>query len=200
MLTTSQPSEGRAGPPDPPRASLPCRHKLPHDLPSWVSDGSVFFITINCLQRGENQLCLPAIASSIRESVIFRQRLGHWWIHLLVLMPDHLHLLAAFPREKAMRQVVFKWKEFVAKHLGLRWQRDFFDHRLRNDENYIEKAHYLRMNPVRKGLCHAIEEWPFAWADFHAFDNGGSGGPALPAYHTADGGSGGPALPTSFTI
>ena len=173
--------KGRAGPPDPPLSVLPKRHRLPHGTPFWVTEGSVFFITINCKKRNDNQLCLSFTAGAIRESVAFRQRLGDWWIHLLVLMPDHLHLLAAFPREKEMRQVVFKWKEYVAKKLGLRWQRDFFDHRLRDDENYIEKAHYVRMNPVRKGLCNTIEEWAYTWDDFHTLETGGSGGPALPA-------------------
>ena len=56
-----------------------------------------------------------------------------------------------------MRQVVFKWKEYTAKELGLRWQRDFFDHRLRDDENRTEKAHYIRMNPVRAHLCRTPE-------------------------------------------
>lgn len=33
-----------------------------------------------------------------------------------------------------------------------RWQRDFFDHRLRSIESAAEKAQYIRMNPVRAGL------------------------------------------------
>jgi hypothetical protein len=36
---------------------LPVRKKLPHIIPQWVSEGSWFFITINCEPRGKNQLC-----------------------------------------------------------------------------------------------------------------------------------------------
>ncbi|MFZ4395076.1 MAG: transposase [Kiritimatiellia bacterium] len=148
------------------------------------------------MSRNTNHLCFPDKANAIQESVAFRHARGDWWVHLLVLMPDHLHMLISFPQEKAMRQIIFKWKEYIAKTLELRWQRDFFDHRLRDDENFIEKAHYVRMNPVRKGLCQEAGEWPYAWDNFRALDGGGggSGGPALP-HRTASGGSGGSALP-----
>ena len=36
---------------------LPVRKKLPHTIPQWVSEGSWFFITINCEPRGKNHLC-----------------------------------------------------------------------------------------------------------------------------------------------
>jgi len=36
--------------------------------------------------------------------------------------------------------------------MGIKWQRDFFEHRLRSDESWREKADYILANPVRKGL------------------------------------------------
>jgi len=47
--------------------------------------------------------------------------------------------------------------------LGIGWQRDFFDHRLRKNEAYLEKAAYIRMNPVRAGLVASAEDWPYVW-------------------------------------
>jgi putative transposase len=43
------------------------------------------------------------------------------------------------------------------------WQRGFFDHRLRADESFEEKATYVRMNPVRKGLVGRPDDWPHLW-------------------------------------
>lgn len=34
-------------------------------------------------------------------------------------------------------------------------------HRLRDGESYSEKWLYVQENPVRKGLCQRIEDWPF---------------------------------------
>jgi hypothetical protein len=47
--------------------------------------------------------------------------------------------------------------------LGIRWQRDFFDHRLRRDESFDEKALYINRNPVRAELCAPEATWPYAW-------------------------------------
>ena len=136
---------------------------MPHGVPSWVGDGAVFFVSVNCAERGQNWLCKPPIAEVILESFRFRNQRGDWFVHLLIAMPDHLHALMSFSREKEMRSVIGKWKEFTAKKTGVRWQRDFFDHRLRADESYVEKAHYIRMNPVRKGLVTEPDDWNYVW-------------------------------------
>ena len=38
------------------------------------------------------------------------------------------------------------------------WQEGFFDHVLRSEESYAEKWEYVRLNPVRAGLCQRPEE------------------------------------------
>ena len=79
-------------------------------------------------------------------------------------MPDHLHALVACPRDEDLAKMVATWKRFTAHDAGIAWQKGFFDHRLRNDESLQEKAHYIRMNPVRKGLVAQPEDWPYVWS------------------------------------
>ena len=74
-------------------------------------------------------------------------------------MPDHLHAIIAFPRGSGMKIVISNWKKFVAAKSGVKWQRDFFDHRLRDNNELQEKTSYILMNPVRKGLCQQAEDW-----------------------------------------
>jgi putative transposase len=76
-------------------------------------------------------------------------------------MPDHLHMLASFGPDLGMKRVIANWKRYTANHAGIHWQRDFFDHRLRNDESFDEKAAYILENPVRAGLAHRVEDWPY---------------------------------------
>jgi putative transposase len=78
-------------------------------------------------------------------------------------MPDHLHLLASFPVESRMAEVIRSLKRFSAKSVALVWQDGFFDHRLRTPESFEEKASYIRMNPVRAGLVVEASKWPFIW-------------------------------------
>ena len=78
-------------------------------------------------------------------------------------MPDHLHAILAFPPERGMATTMRNWKKFVARQHGVDWQRDFFDHRLRNDQELQEKTSYILMNPVRKGLCERAEDWVWVY-------------------------------------
>jgi len=144
---------------------LPERKHLPHDIPAWVRDGAVYFITICATPRATNQLCLPERAMKFWESMNYRQARGEWWVYLLVLMPDHLHVLMSFARTPGMRRSITQWKRYVARELHVHWQDGFFDHRLRNDESWQEKAHYIRMNPVRAGLVERAENWPYTWSN-----------------------------------
>ncbi len=166
MNDVVSPVVGRARPPGAPRTTItrPKRKPLPHDSPSHVRpDTATFFITVCCLPKGENQLCKPEVAAGIFESVAFRQARRDWWIELLLLMPDHLHALVAFPSDKDMTTTISQWKEFLAKNLGIHWQPNFFDHRLRSDESLRDKADYILQNPVRRGLITRAEDWSYAW-------------------------------------
>jgi putative transposase len=84
-----------------------------------------------------------------------------------VLMPDHVHLFVAFPPTgitlsrwmQSLRSVL--GKELLRLGFQKRWQEGFFDHVLRSAESYSEKWEYVRMNPVRAGLCRKPEDWPY---------------------------------------
>jgi putative transposase len=138
------------------------RKRLPHEIPEGVEigpEGEVFFITICCEPRGENQLANDRVWSGIVETVEHREKAGDWKIGLMVAMPDHLHALVGFPGNKRMPQVIRAFKAWMASCHGIRWQRDFFDHRLRSWESGEEKANYIRMNPVRAGLVATPGDW-----------------------------------------
>ena len=141
------------------------RKTLPHEIPLWVDpQKEIYFITINCQLRETRQLATNEMAAALFGTVRHRQEEGLWWPHIFLLMPDHLHALISFPPSgKPIKLIVRKWKEWTAKTLGLHWQRDFFEHRLRRDESRREKADYILQNPVRKKLVARPEEWPFVY-------------------------------------
>ena len=164
----SRPPDGRPG-----GASLPKRKWLGHAVPAWVNHG-IFFVTINCRERGGRLLIAGGVSETIQNAATFYHG-RRWWVHLWLIMPDHIHALLSFPQTEEMRKVVGDWKRFVAGKTGIEWQKGFFDHRLRRDETFEERAFYIRMNPVRAGIVATPEEWPFvlAW-------NGRDGSPSRP--------------------
>jgi REP element-mobilizing transposase RayT len=147
------------------RVNVPERKSLPHEIPLWVDpQKEIYFITINCETRGTNQLAADKVAAALFETIRHRQDHDFWWPHIFLLMPDHVHALVSFPpSDKPIRLIVRKWKEWTAKTIGIKWQRDFFEHRLRQEESRREKADYILQNPVRKKLVANVGDWPFIY-------------------------------------
>lgn len=138
------------------------RKSLPHQ-PPWGIDPSreIFFLTI--CARHRTAVPLLENAPRLLEAIRFYHDQGKWWVHVAVIMPDHVHMLATFPPDGEFMSVVENWKHWTARHLGVEWQRDFFDHRLRREESVREKADYLLQNPVRAGLVKDWSQWPHTW-------------------------------------
>jgi len=138
------------------------RKHLPHDggaLFSANPQGEVYFITICCIPRGDNQLARPDVWQAIEQTLSHRETNGDLRCSLALVMPDHFHALMAF--SVPMKKAIAAFKCWLAKQHGIRWQRGFFDHRLRSIESAFEKAQYIRMNPIRVGLVANPEYWPY---------------------------------------
>ena len=85
-----------------------------------------------------------------------------------VIMPDHIHEFAALPPTEV---TLTRWVQMLKTVLGKQllrlgtqkphWQEGFFDHVLRSTESYSEKWDYVRLNPVRAGLCELPEDWTY---------------------------------------
>ena len=53
-----------------------------------------------------------------------------------------------------LSNIVRDFKRITARRTGVRWQRNYFDHRVRKDESLAEKVDYILNNPVRAGARH----------------------------------------------
>src|SRR5438105_1723284 len=126
----------------------------------------IYFVT-TCTH---NRRSILAEESVQRAFVHFAEEGMHHgaWLGTYVLMPDHFHAFVGFDDQKIDLAVWMKsLKNTLSKALrsdGIaapHWQKDFFDHVLRNEESYEEKWHYVRENPVRAGLVKRWQNWPF---------------------------------------
>ena len=142
------------------RSRFPVRRKLPHGPPPLsVRGSSVQFVTINAAERGGTPFL--GVAEAMLDAARFYHERGRWFLRLFLLMPDHLHMLASFPAGESVRAVCSAWKRYVASHCGIRFQTNFFEHRIRSDGELAEKWEYVCNNPVRKGLAAEADEWLF---------------------------------------
>src|SRR5882757_8652004 len=61
-----------------PRVELQIRKKLPHAIPQWVAEGSWFFIILNCVPRGKNQLCRADTGEAVLAAMKFNHERLIW--------------------------------------------------------------------------------------------------------------------------
>jgi type I restriction enzyme R subunit len=76
-----------------------------------------------------------------------------------VVMPNHVHVLAAFPDEAAMLAQCESWKHFTAaainrllRRRGRFWEQDGFDHLVRSEESFEYYRRYIAANPSKARL------------------------------------------------
>ena len=150
--------------------AFPPKGRLFHVVPPWVRDGAVFHIRVRCAPSSIRRLTDTDVGRPIIDSVRQYHAEGRWWCRLFLLMPDHLHALITFPRAAGMSATIKQWKSYHTRTNHLSWQEGYFDHRIRSVYELDEKGHYIRQNPVTKGLCETPEDWPWV-IDLKALEN-----------------------------
>lgn len=88
-------------------------------------------------------------------------------LHEFVVMPDHLHALITPADNISLERAV----QFIKGGFSFRlksktpvWQESFTNHHVRDGEDYEGHREYIWMNPVRAGLAHKAEEYPYSSA------------------------------------
>jgi len=108
---------------------------------------------------GKNQLCRGRTGNAVLPAMKHNHEKFVWHCRLCLLMPDHFHAIFAFPREPEWKRRSRTGRSMSPEKHGVVWQRDFFDHRLRDHHELDEKTSYILLNPVRKGLGKRAEDW-----------------------------------------
>lgn len=138
-------------------------------LPSVVYENpsQIFSITI-CTWRRYPLFATPLYAESLITTLQKGLFADNTNLFAYCLMPDHLHLLIS-PKFGLLTDFINRWKSYTAnqfRKMGLStkcWQRGFYDHALRKDEEIKNTAEYIVHNPKRAGLVEDWNEYPYAW-------------------------------------
>ena len=110
----------------------------------------------------------------------------------IVLLPDHLHAVWELPRgdsDYSMRWRLIKskftrlWRDAAGSEgtitssrqsKGERgiWQRRFYEHTCRDEEDVQRCMNYIHVNPLKHGLVERVRDWP--WSSFHRYVRDGA--------------------------
>ena len=131
--------------------------------------GGVYFFTVVTHKRVpvlcDNWPLLKSCFRSVYKKYPFKT-------HAMVVLPDHLHCIWSLPETDA--DYSKRWrllKTAFRKELGLGkiWQNRFWEHCIRNEDDYSQHVEYIHNNPVKHGYVSSPADWPFS--SFHTHRN-----------------------------
>ena len=86
-----------------------------------------------------------------------------------VFLPDHFHLLIQPSGASNFSQIMHSCKRNFTlnykRHKGINgslkfWQKRFFDHIIRDEQDFKNHVEYIHHNPIKHGYVQHPEEWP----------------------------------------
>lgn len=164
---------------------------MPKGLRRRYGQRHLHFITCSCYRR------LPLLASAGAKNVFakilgeVRDRYG-FALAGYVVMPEHIHLLIGEPAKGTPSTAMQVLKQRVSRRLRHKpskktrskqlrlpfrheyaflpqfWQPRFYDFNVWSQTKFVEKLHYMHMNPVKRKLVAHPRDWPWSSFSFYA--------------------------------
>lgn len=135
--------------------------------------GATVFFTVTLAEHG-GDLLVQSI-DALREAVVKTHAERRFYIDAWVVMPDHMHAVWTLPpgdSDYARRWQVIKARFSRSVPKGVRrsshvarrecavWQRRFWEHHIRDAENYAAAIQYCHLNPVKHGFVNTRKIGP----------------------------------------
>jgi putative transposase len=149
---------------------------MPNYLRVWRPGGTYFFTHVLRTRQG-NDLLVRHI-TELREAVRITKRKYPFGILGWVVLPDHMHCVIQLPAgdtDFAQRWRLIKMlfsrnipAAEVPNPLLIKrrergvWQRRYWEHCIRNDEDLRRHLDYIHINPLKHGLVERVDDWPYS--------------------------------------
>ena len=146
--------------------------------------GGTFFFTVVTHKRAP-LLCVASVRKALREAIGLVRKESPFDIDAWVLLPDHLHCIWTLPEGDTGYSM--RWANIkrhvtkVCRELGMGldgsspsrtrrkdggfWQRRFWEHQIRDGDDFNRHMDYIHYNPVKHGQVNRVGDW--AWSTFH---------------------------------
>ncbi len=141
--------------------------------------GGVFFFTL-VTERRRPILASADAVSVLRNAMRNVRAKRPFTIEAMVVLPDHLHAIWTLPVGDA--DFATRWrliKTWFTKHCDTRlrdrvdavrgrkreqaiWQHRYWEHQLRDENDFTQHVEYIHYNPVKHGLARSPSDWPYS--------------------------------------
>jgi len=138
--------------------------------------GATYFFTVRLEQRGSTLLTdhvdalRYAYAKAVEEFPVT--------CHAMVVLPDHVHAIWTEPvgevwYSERWQRIKARFTHAVASPASVRpslvakrerglWQRRFYEHAIRGEDDFRRAVEHCRMNAVKHGLVADPDDWPYS--------------------------------------
>jgi putative transposase len=130
-----------------------------------TSSGCTYFVTTKTWEN-RNLFQVTEISDIVLEVLFRHKAAGAYLLHEFVLTPDHLHLLLTPGKTTTLEKAVQLIKGGSSYEIHKRrqqrmeiWEPGFQDWTIRDEQDFLKKAEYIRMNPVTANLVTRPEDW-----------------------------------------
>ena len=145
-----------------------------------VKGGSYFF-TANLAER--KRRLLTEHVGILHDAFRTVKQAHPFQLDAIVILPDHLHTLWTLPEgdddfslrwrqiKSAFSRAIGKGERVslsrATKHERGIWQRRFWEHAIRDGNDFARHVDYIHFNPVKHGYVDKVADWPYS--SFHRY-------------------------------
>jgi putative transposase len=144
--------------------------------------GASWFFTVNLAERHNNPLLVEHI-EQLRAAFRYVKQRHPYRMDAVVILPDHIHCIWTLPPNDAdfskrwnllkghFSRAIAKGEPISSSRIHRRergiWQRRFWEHLLRDQDDWNRHIDYIHWNPVKHGWAERVADWPYS--SFHQF-------------------------------
>ncbi|MDF0748994.1 transposase [Marinobacter sp. 71-i] len=140
--------------------------------------GGTYFFTVVTANRAplfNNPAAVQRLRTTLR-NVIHRHP---FTIDAMVVLPDHIHCIWTLPADDTNYSTRWRlikggftkgFRQYSQDRAGaakLLWQKRYWEHTIRDENDFNQHVDYIHYNPVKHGYVDRAVDWPYS--SFHRF-------------------------------
>ncbi|POP41856.1 transposase [Superficieibacter electus] len=132
----------------------------------YIKGGTSFF-TVNLHDR--RRPLLTRHINLLRQAVNLIRHKKPFIINAWVILPEHMHCIWTLPEDDddysgRWRDIKKTFTKSLRQEEGKVqiWQPRFWEHGVRDEEDYRRHVDYIYVNPLKHGLVQHVKDWPYS--------------------------------------
>jgi putative transposase len=136
----------------------------------YIPGGCCFFTVVTYHRLPV--LAQPEHINALREAFRAVKAAHPFEVQAMVVLPDHLHCLWHLPEGDAgfstrWRDIKNRVSRQIQTPINSRrekavWQRRFWEHAIRDQDDWVRHVDYIHWNPVKHGYVPSPGDWPYS--------------------------------------